>query len=245
MPVKTRQVVNGALLSAAVTALAVKSTLASPIDVVAQGPLQAVKKGLSDASIAALADLQPLVDQAQARVVNLKVGSGTPSNFAQMSGRAPMYQALSPATAPSVGTDAMNSARHATGRARMRNILVDAARRHGVDPKLVLALAYWESGWDQTRVSASGAVGLMQVEPATAQAAGPSLLGRAVDISDPQDNADVGVAIFREDLDNYATPSMALAAYYQGPTSLTQDGLLPDTQRYVEGILSLASQLSP
>jgi soluble lytic murein transglycosylase-like protein len=227
MPIKTRQVVNGALLGAAATALAVKSTLASPIDVAALEPLNAVKKGLSAASSAALADLQPLVDQAQARVVNLKVGSGTP------------------ATAPSVRTDAMSSARHATGRARMRNILVDAARRHGVDPKLVLALAYWESGWDQTRVSASGAVGLMQVEPATAQAAGPSLLGRTVDISDPQDNADVGVAIFREDLDNYGTPSMALAAYYQGPTSLKQDGLLPDTQRYVEGILSLASQLSP
>ena len=127
----------------------------------------------------------------------------------------------------------------------VRRILREAAARHGLDPKLVLALSYWESGWDQTRVSATGAVGLMQVEPDTAQEAGPALLGRTVYIDDPYDNADVGAAIFRADLDAFRDPAMALAAYYQGPTSLRENGMLPDTQAYVDGILSLASTMNP
>ncbi len=60
-------------------------------------------------------------------------------------------------------------------RALIRKILLEAAARDQVDPKLVLALSYWESGWDQSRVAAAGAVGLMQVLPASAQEAGPAL----------------------------------------------------------------------
>ena len=37
---------------------------------------------------------------------------------------------------------------------------------------------------------------------------------------------------------------MALAAYYQGPTSLRQNGMFPDTQEYVQGILDLAGRIS-
>jgi soluble lytic murein transglycosylase-like protein len=83
----------------------------------------------------------------------------------------------------------------------------------------------------------------MQVEPASAQSAGPALLGRPVDLNNPYDNADVGAAILREDLENFNDPATALAAYYQGPTSLQRDGMLPDTHQYVDGILSLMDHL--
>jgi soluble lytic murein transglycosylase-like protein len=122
---------------------------------------------------------------------------------------------------------------------------VGAAVRHQVDPKLVLALSYWESGWDQSRVSETDAIGLMQVEPASAKEAGPALLGRNVDLDDPYDNADVGVAILRQDLDVFGSPSKALAAYYQGPTSLKAHGMYLETQLYVQGILDLASRMTP
>jgi soluble lytic murein transglycosylase-like protein len=125
----------------------------------------------------------------------------------------------------------------------LRTILREAAIRHRVDPKLVLALSYWESGWDQSKVSENGAVGLMQVEPYVAAGAGPMLLGRAVDIEDPYDNADMGVAILREDLETFGDTSQALAAYYQGPTSLRANGMLPDTEAYVVGILSLMQRI--
>ena len=84
----------------------------------------------------------------------------------------------------------------------------------------------------------------MQVEPPTAAEAGPALLGRSVDVHDPVDNADVGTAVLRHDLDTFHDPSLALAAYYQGPNSLRADGMFPDTQQYVQGILALAARLN-
>ena len=148
--------------------------------------------------------------------------------------------------APSiVGDEARIRPNHPYSRALVHKILVEAAARHQVDPKLVLALSYWESGWDQLRVSETGAVGLMQVQPESAKEAGPALLGRAVDLDDPYDNADVGVAILRQDLDAFSGPVNGLAAYYQGPTSLRADGMFPDTQHYVEGILDLANRMTP
>jgi soluble lytic murein transglycosylase-like protein len=141
--------------------------------------------------------------------------------------------------------DARVRPEHPYSRALVRKILVGAAVRHQVDPKLVLALSYWESGWDQSRVSETDAIGLMQVEPASAKEAGPALLGRNVDLDDPYDNADVGVAILRQDLDVFGSPSKALAAYYQGPTSLKAHGMYLETQLYVQGILDLASRMTP
>ena len=85
----------------------------------------------------------------------------------------------------------------------------------------------------------------MQVEPATAQEAGPALLGRAVDIRDAYDNADVGTAVLKEDLAAFHDLTMALAAYYQGPTSLRANGMFPETQQYVQGILDLATRMNP
>jgi soluble lytic murein transglycosylase-like protein len=159
-------------------------------------------------------------------------------------GRPRLEAAVEPAPAI-VGDDARVRPDHPYSRALVRKILVEAATRHQVDPKLVLALAWWESGWNQSRVSETGAVGLMQVEPASAKEAGPALLGREVNLDDPSDNADVGVAILREDLDAFSSPEKALAAYYQGPTSLRAHGMYPDTQQYVEGILDLASRMNP
>jgi soluble lytic murein transglycosylase-like protein len=144
-----------------------------------------------------------------------------------------------------VGDDQRVRPDHPYSRPLVHKILVEAAARHQVDARLVLALSYWESGWDQSRVSDTGAVGLMQVEPASAAEAGPALLGREVNLDDPYDNADVGVAILRQDLQAFNSPEKALAAYYQGPTSLRAHGMYSDTQQYVEGILDLAKRMNP
>jgi len=142
------------------------------------------------------------------------------------------------------GVQLDHSGTRANSRPVVLKILKAAAGRHQLDPRLVVALSYWESGWDQSKVSVTGAVGLMQVEPPTAAEAGPALLGRPVNVEDPVDNADVGAAVLREDLNNFGTPDLALAAYYQGPTSVRQNGMLPDTQAYVAGILALAARLN-
>ena len=142
------------------------------------------------------------------------------------------------------GSQLDHSGQRIESRPAVIRILKTAALKHQLDPKLVVALSYWESGWDQSRVSVTGAVGLMQVEPPTAAEAGPALLGRPVNITDAVDNADVGTAVLRQNLDSFGSTEMALAAYYQGPNSLRDYGMLPDTQTYVSGILALAARLN-
>jgi hypothetical protein len=52
-------------------------------------------------------------------------------------------------------------------RTTVRKVIVRTARRHGLHPNLLLALAWQESGWQQHRVSSAGAIGAMQVMPDT------------------------------------------------------------------------------
>src|SRR5437899_12206234 len=108
-----------------------------------------------------------------------------------------------------------------------RAILIRAARRHGLNPNFVLAVSYWESGWNQAARSRTGAIGLLQVEPYTAVWAGPALLHRRVDLNNPVDNAELGAALLRSYLDQLHNPKLALAAYYQGLTGVRRPGLYP------------------
>jgi soluble lytic murein transglycosylase-like protein len=216
----------------AATALTVKSALSGTLAPATQPPLDEIEKNLNSVKEAAVLKTQTAVAEAQA---------GLPSSM--LGGERGAVPRTAPSEASQRVSDGLERAYRTNSRSRIVNILKDAAARHGVDAKLVLAVSFWESGWDQSKVSETGAIGLMQVEPDTARSAGTSLLGRTVNINDAYDNADVGVAVLREDLDNFKTPEMALAAYYQGPTSLEQNGMLPDTQQYVEGILDLESRM--
>lgn len=121
-----------------------------------------------------------------------------------------------------------------------KQLLDAAADRHHLDRSLVEAVAYWESGWDQSRVSVTGAVGLMQVQPVTAAEVGPGL-----DVRSGADNAELGVRVLGQYLQRYGgDQARALAAYYQGPGALDEDGPYPDTRVYVYGIETLASRFA-
>jgi soluble lytic murein transglycosylase-like protein len=130
----------------------------------------------------------------------------------------------------------------AADRPAIKVMLYEAAVRHGVHPALVMGLAWWESGWNPTAVSSAGAIGIMQVMPATAAADGPALLNRTVNLLDPGDNIDMGTAILRNNLDRYHNDlAKALVAYYAGGSAVTDWGhLRPDEQRYVWGVYHLA-----
>src|SRR2546429_9681848 len=78
-----------------------------------------------------------------------------------------------------------------------RAILIRAARHHNLNPNFVLAVSYWESGWNQAARSRTGAVGLMQAEPYTAAWAGPRLLHRRGHLSNPGDHAQPGAGPVR------------------------------------------------
>lgn len=128
--------------------------------------------------------------------------------------------------------------------AAARRIVLLAARERGVDTNFVLAVSLWESGYNQGVVSSAGAIGLMQILPATADWAGPTLLGRRVDLNNPNDNARLGAALLGRYLDDFGDdPKLALAAYYQGAAATREHGIYPSSRRYVDGIWALRNLL--
>src|SRR2546426_7650637 len=84
-----------------------------------------------------------------------------------------------------------------------KSMLYAAALKHGVNPYLVMGLAWHESGWQAGVVSSAGAGGVMPVMPSTAAAVGPALLNRNVNLFDPRGNIDIGAAILKHNLDSY------------------------------------------
>jgi soluble lytic murein transglycosylase-like protein len=124
----------------------------------------------------------------------------------------------------------------------IRSMLFDSALRHHVHPALVMGLAWWESGWNPAAISSAGAIGVMQVMPATAEAAGPLLLHRKADVHDLADNIDLGTAILKANLDRYGNQlAKALVAYYAGPGAVADwNDLTADERRYVLGVYHVA-----
>ena len=120
-----------------------------------------------------------------------------------------------------------------------------ASQRHGVDAHLVDAVIHVESRHRATARSPKGALGLMQVMPATAARYG---VARAQDLLDPATNLDVGVRYLRDLLVMFeGRTDLALAAYNAGEGNVLRHGLrvppFPETQGYVEQVLSRYAQL--
>jgi soluble lytic murein transglycosylase-like protein len=124
----------------------------------------------------------------------------------------------------------------------IKSMLYSAGQKHGVNPYLVMGLAWHESGWQAAVVSSAGAVGIMQVMPSTAAVSGPALLGRQVNLFDPADNIDMGTAILKNNLNHWhGDLASALVAYYAGGASVTDWGhLREDERRYVWAVYRMA-----
>jgi N-acetylmuramoyl-L-alanine amidase len=128
-------------------------------------------------------------------------------------------------------------------RSTVRGSIVFWAGHYGVDPHLAAALAWMESGFNNELVSPAGAVGVMQVTPATWDYVEQVLLlGRRVP-HDADGNVRVGVAYLHHLLRVFGGDErQALAAYYQGARAVQEAGFLPGTKQYVDDILALKAR---
>jgi LysM repeat protein len=120
-------------------------------------------------------------------------------------------------------------------RSQTKAMIVATARRHGVDPKLALAIGWQESGWNQRQVSVANAIGVMQVIPSSGQWAS-DMAGRKLDLLKTQDNITAGVVILRSLTRSAANLDQAIAGYYQGLYSVQHNGMYADTKVYVANI---------
>ena len=120
-------------------------------------------------------------------------------------------------------------------RAQMQEIVRSTAAQMGVDPRLALAHAYVESGFDMRSVSPANAIGVMQVIPSSGEWAS-RLVGRRLNLLDPHDNAVAGVAIIRYLQSNADGVDQGIAGYYQGLGGVRKNGMKPDTVAYVNRV---------
>ncbi len=119
--------------------------------------------------------------------------------------------------------------------------IVAAARKNGVNPALLGALVWSESGFNAHAVSGAGARGLVQLMPATAR-------GLGVDPMNPAQALDGGARYLKQQLNSFGgRTDLALAAYNAGPSAVRKYGGVPpyrETQNYVRTVQARMAALS-
>ena len=104
-------------------------------------------------------------------------------------------------------------------------IVREHARDYHLQPALLAAVIYQESKFRSDARSSSGAVGLMQLQPATAEGIAVRTGGTAFrvgDLLDPEINIRYGSWYLRHLLDKYGSERTALAAYNAGQTTVDE-----------------------
>ncbi|MFN3921904.1 MAG: lytic transglycosylase domain-containing protein [Caldimicrobium sp.] len=117
---------------------------------------------------------------------------------------------------------------------RFEKIFAEVAKQFDLDPYLLKAIAKVESNFNPKAVSPKGAMGVMQLIPATAQLVGVS------DPFDPIENIYGGAKYLRWLLDEFGDLRLSLAAYNAGPEAVRQYRGVPpyaETVNYVKKVL--------
>lgn len=124
-----------------------------------------------------------------------------------------------------------NNVTHPAGTVTYADLFNEAATTYGVDVNLLTAIAKQESNFKADAVSSAGAIGIMQLMPATAESLGVS------DPYDARENIMGGAKYIRQMLDRYdGDVTLALAAYNAGSGNVAKYGGVPpftETQNYV------------
>jgi soluble lytic murein transglycosylase-like protein len=121
-------------------------------------------------------------------------------------------------------------------RRKLTPLIRRQARKHKVDPALVMAVIHAESAYDRHAISRAGAVGLMQLMPGTATRFGVS------NRNDATQNVQGGVRYLRHLLELFQFDiRLTLAAYNAGESAVARYGNnippYPETQNYVKKVI--------
>lgn len=126
------------------------------------------------------------------------------------------------------------------GEAAFSHLFAEAGARHGIDPRILSAVARVESGYNPNAVSPAGARGLMQFMPATAA-------GMGIDPMDPAQAVDGAARYLTQQLRDFGSLDLALAAYNAGPGAVRRHGGVPpyaETQSYVTKVTAILNGVS-
>jgi len=136
---------------------------------------------------------------------------------------------------------------------QVKHHMREASREHGIELELLQALIATESGFDPAAVSPKGAVGLMQIMPATAERYGVTGDRKgpvARKLADPRTNIRTGTLYLRDLIKMFPGQlELALAAYNAGEGAVQRAGnRIPnfrETQNYVKTVMQLYGMLKP
>ncbi len=117
-------------------------------------------------------------------------------------------------------------------------LIVNMALKYDLEPSFIKAVVHVESAFDQNAVSRAGAMGLMQLMPATA-----AIYQLKQDHFNPNRNVEVGVQHIKDLMERYNSDKrLSLAAYNAGAGAVSKyNGIPPyaETQNYVKKVMSL------
>lgn len=172
---------------------------------------------------------------AEVRVERLPDGTRMVRNVP--SSAVPAAPAASAAARPAAPVPAARrTIRPAAPPEELRRLVAVAADGEGIDRRLVEAVVRAESAWNPAALSHKGAIGLMQLMPATAA---------ELAVADPWDAAENvrgGVRYLRMMIDRFDRLEHAVAAYNAGPAAVERHGGVPpyaETRAYVRRVLAL------
>ncbi len=146
-------------------------------------------------------------------------------------------------------SNAQKARRHAgrllppPSRSGLDTIIRRYALENDLSPRLVQSVVQVESGYNTRALSSKGAMGLMQLMPATARELG------VTDPWDPAQNVGGGALYLKQQLQRFGGDlQLALAAYNAGPGAVTRYGAIPpyaETRAYVQKVLALYMKNPP
>jgi soluble lytic murein transglycosylase-like protein len=135
------------------------------------------------------------------------------------------------AMTPAAAEDFIPADMPTSGDRDLDRIIMRVGEREGVDPRLIHAVIWQESRYNQNAVSHVGAQGLMQLMPATAKRFGCD------DLGDAESNVEAGTKYLRWLLNHFGGDvTLALAGYNAGEGSVEKHQGVPpfgETQAYV------------